>query len=87
MDMTTQLISEVEKREHFWNPTTASYKNRDLRDIGWIEICEKLNLDQNQYIKEVKNKWSSLRNSLRVRIWSTYLFNVMTNNLGFSFIF
>lgn len=39
---TEVLISEVQSRPMLWNPGKEDYKNRDLRNKAWEEICSNI---------------------------------------------
>lgn len=37
---TEVLISEVQARPVLWNPENEDYKNRDIRNKAWEDICK-----------------------------------------------
>ena len=39
---TEVLITEVQSRSVLWDPGNEDYKNRDLRNKTWEEICKNI---------------------------------------------
>lgn len=56
------LIQEVEAREGTWNFLSREYRDRNLRELLWQEVAEKLGMPRS----EVATKWNSPRSSFRV---------------------
>ncbi|KAL4716433.1 hypothetical protein ACJJTC_015861 [Scirpophaga incertulas] len=66
-DLTIQMIIEYEKREYLWNPVSENYKNKRMREQGYIEIINCLNL-VDATVKELKNKIKNIRSSYSVEL-------------------
>uniref|UniRef100_A0A2A4JUX5 MADF domain-containing protein n=1 Tax=Heliothis virescens TaxID=7102 RepID=A0A2A4JUX5_HELVI len=66
-DLTIQMIIEYEKREYLWNPVSEHYKNKKIREQGYIEIINALNL-VDVTVKELKNKIKNIRSSYSVEL-------------------
>ncbi|GBP78827.1 hypothetical protein EVAR_65337_1 [Eumeta japonica] len=66
-DLTIQMIIEYEKREYLWNPMSEHYKNKKIREQGYIEIINALNL-VDVTVKELKNKIKNIRSSYSVEL-------------------
>lgn len=66
-DLTIQMIIEYEKREYLWNPVSEHYKNKKIREQGYIEIINSLNL-VDVTVKELKNKIKNIRSSYSVEL-------------------
>ncbi|PNF13628.1 hypothetical protein B7P43_G17392 [Cryptotermes secundus] len=68
---TEVLISEVQSRPMLWNPGKEDYKNRDLRNKAWEEICSNIiptfdEADDNlkkKLVEKVRSRWKSSRDS------------------------
>lgn len=61
------MIIEYEKREYLWNPVSEHYKNKKIREQGYIEIINALNL-VDVTVKELKNKIKNIRSSYSVEL-------------------
>ncbi|CAG9792767.1 unnamed protein product [Diatraea saccharalis] len=66
-DLTIQMIIEYEKREYLWNPVSENYKNKKIREQGYVEIINALNL-VDVTVKELKNKIKNIRSSYSVEL-------------------
>ncbi|XP_063369712.1 uncharacterized protein LOC134658036 [Cydia amplana] len=66
-DLTIQMIIEYEKREYLWNPVSEHYKNKKIREQGYVEIINELNL-VDVTVKELKNKIKNIRSSYSVEL-------------------
>lgn len=66
-DLTIQMIIEYEKREYLWNPVSENYKNKKIREQGYVEILKTLNL-VDITVKELKNKIKNIRSSYSVEL-------------------
>lgn len=66
-DLTIQMIIEYEKREYLWNPVSEHYKNKKIREQGYTEIINTLNL-VDVTVKELKNKIKNIRSSYSVEL-------------------
>ncbi|XP_026750392.3 uncharacterized protein LOC113511028 [Galleria mellonella] len=66
-DLTIQMIIEYEKREYLWNPVSEHYKNKKIREQGYVEIINALNLID-VTVKELKNKIKNIRSSYSVEL-------------------
>ncbi|XP_041977306.1 uncharacterized protein LOC121731761 isoform X2 [Aricia agestis] len=66
-DLTIQMIIEYEKREYLWNPVSENYKNKKVREQGYVEIIKTLNL-VDVTVKELKNKIKNIRSSYSVEL-------------------
>ncbi|XP_028168107.1 uncharacterized protein LOC135082944 [Ostrinia nubilalis] len=66
-DLTIQMIIEYEKREYLWNPVSENYKNKKIREQGYVEIINALNLID-VTVKELKNKIKNIRSSYSVEL-------------------
>lgn len=66
-DLTIQMIIEYEKREYLWNPVSEHYKNKKIREQGYIEIINALSL-VDVSVKELKNKIKNIRSSYSVEL-------------------
>lgn len=66
-DLTIQMIIEYEKREYLWNPVSENYKNKKIREGGYVEIINALNLID-VTVKELKNKIKNIRSSYSVEL-------------------
>ncbi|CAH4023762.1 uncharacterized protein LOC123706661 [Pieris brassicae] len=66
-DLTIQMIIEYEKREYLWNPVSEHYKNKKVREQGYVEIINALNL-VDVTVKELKNKIKNIRSSYSVEL-------------------
>ncbi|CAB3229799.1 unnamed protein product [Arctia plantaginis] len=66
-DLTIQMIIEYEKREYLWNPVSEHYKNKKIREQGYIEIINALSL-VDVTVKELKNKIKNIRSSYSVEL-------------------
>ncbi|KAJ2941389.1 hypothetical protein O0L34_g3595 [Tuta absoluta] len=66
-DLTIQMIIEYEKREYLWNPVSEHYKNKKIREQGYVEIINALNL-VDVTVKELKNKIKNIRSSYSVEL-------------------
>ncbi|VVC86422.1 uncharacterized protein LOC126971007 [Leptidea sinapis] len=66
-DLTIQMIIEYEKREYLWNPVSEHYKNKKVREQGYVEIINTLNL-VDVTVKELKNKIKNIRSSYSVEL-------------------
>ncbi|CAK1543541.1 unnamed protein product [Leptosia nina] len=66
-DLTIQMIVEYEKREYLWNPVSEHYKNKKVREQGYVEIINALNL-VDVTVKELKNKIKNIRSSYSVEL-------------------
>ncbi|CAK1591230.1 unnamed protein product [Parnassius mnemosyne] len=66
-DLTIQMIIEYEKREYLWNPVAEHYKNKKIREQGYIEIIKALSL-VDVTVKELKNKIKNIRSSYSVEL-------------------
>ncbi|XP_053617980.1 uncharacterized protein LOC128679626 [Plodia interpunctella] len=66
-DLTIQMIIEYEKREYLWNPVSEHYKNKKIREQGYVEIINSLNL-VDVTVKELKNKIKNIRSSYSVEL-------------------
>lgn len=66
-DLTIQMIIEYEKREYLWNPVSENYKNKKVREQGYVEIIKTLNL-VDITVKELKNKIKNIRSSYSVEL-------------------
>lgn len=66
-DLTIQMIIEYEKREYLWNPVAEHYKNKKIREQGYLEIIKALNL-VDVTVKELKNKIKNIRSSYSVEL-------------------
>ncbi|OWR53060.1 hypothetical protein KGM_213415 [Danaus plexippus plexippus] len=66
-DLTIQMIIEYEKREYLWNPVSENYKNKKIREQGYVEIIKTLNL-VDITVKELKNKIKNIRSSYSVEL-------------------
>ncbi|KPJ18465.1 hypothetical protein RR48_03977 [Papilio machaon] len=66
-DLTIQMIIEYEKREYLWNPVAEHYKNKKIREQGYLEIINALNL-VDVTVKELKNKIKNIRSSYSVEL-------------------
>lgn len=66
-DLTIQMIIEYEKREYLWNPVSEHYKNKKIREQGYVEIINALNL-ADVTVKELKNKIKNIRSSYSVEL-------------------
>ncbi|XP_028029431.1 uncharacterized protein LOC114242463 [Bombyx mandarina] len=66
-DLTIQMIIEYEKREFLWNPVSEHYKNKKIREQGYVEIINALNL-VDVTVKELKNKIKNIRSSYSVEL-------------------
>lgn len=66
-DLTIQMIVEYERREYLWNPVAEHYKNKKIREQGYVEIIKALNL-ADVTVKELKNKIKNIRSSYSVEL-------------------
>ncbi|KPJ00699.1 hypothetical protein RR46_07538 [Papilio xuthus] len=66
-DLTIQMIIEYEQREYLWNPVAEHYKNKKIREQGYLEIIKALNL-VDVTVKELKNKIKNIRSSYSVEL-------------------